>query len=379
MSDRLNCGPASAIRQSFSKEQLMLLLGEVIALALVATLAARWFDFDGALQVVLGFTVAYLVPKFVYSNRKIACSWGKWLLLVFATLLAIYTIHTINLCTRDFGFSFEEPNLHSDDGRYYSWALSNYDGRCGEPKLPFKGLPWIMLWLWRIFGVSIVWPLAMNYMFTLLAIVTTGKIAHRMLSHRFTSCDPAAIAATAMLMTSLLCFLISQGVRIQKEAACMLGIVMVGYGLAGLAQTAQGGKREKMRDFAVFVLGTVLLAMIRTNFAYFAMIGAAMMAFANKGANWKRGTVMAVTALAITLLFSILFAYSFGQQFRTVDGGDAMALAYKMGGAQTPYLAFIDDYYHYPEWERILLLPISGGVQYIIPFPWLYNHTGIAV
>ena len=379
MNDRLNSSSPGTLRQSFTKEQLMLLLGEVIALALVVTLAARWFDFDGALQVVLGFTVAYLVPKFVYSNSKIACSWGKWLLLIFATLLAIYTIHTIDLCTRASDFSFEEPNLHADDSRYYSWALSNYDGRCGEPKLPFKGLPWIMLWLWRFFGVSIVWPLAMNYMFTLLAIVTTGKIAHRMLSHRFDSCDPASIAATAMLMTSLLCFLISQGVRIQKEAGCMLGIVMVGYSLAGLAQTTQAGKREKMRDFAVFVLGTVLLAIIRTNFAYFAMIGAAMMAFANKGARWKRGTVMAVTALAITLLFSILFSYSFGQQFRTVDGGDAMALAYKIKGLQTPYLSFIGDYYHYPKWERILLLPISGGVQYIIPFPWLYEQDHLSI
>ena len=50
-----------------------------------------------------------------------------------------------------------------------------------------------------------------------------------------------------------------------------------------------------------------------------------------------------------------------------------MARAFKIGIVQQPYFTLIGDYYHYPEWKRLLLLPITAGVQYIIPFPWLYD------
>ena len=164
----------------------------------------------------------------------------------------------------------------------------------------------------------------------------------------------------------------TQNLRIQKEASCTIGITLVGYCLAGFAEERAPSKSDKHRDLACFVIGTLILALVRTNFAYFAMIGAAMMAFARHRAQWKRGTVLAVIALGITIVFSILFSYTFGQQYRTIDGGDAMALAFKADTVQQPFFSLIGDYYHLPEWKRILLLPVTAGVQYTIPFPWVY-------
>ena len=355
------------------KSGWLLMLGEVISLGIVATYTGRLFEFGDSCSIVLAFVVAYLISRFMYSQSKIACRWGQWLLLVVSTLLATYTIYSMKVYTSLPDFSLEMPNLQSDDGNYYSWALSHYDGRCGEPKIPFKGLPLLMLGLWKILGVSIVWPLALNFMFTMLSIVITGKIANRMLSHRFPTTQASTIAFISMLMVALLGFFMSQGVRIQKEAGCALGITMVGYSLAGMARVEKINRHDRLRDLTIFVVGTIILAMVRTNFAYFAMIGAAMMALAHKRTHWKHGTLMAVIALAITIVFSIIFSYSFGQQYRTVDGGDAMALAFKIGIVQQPYMSLIGDYYHYPEWIRLLLLPITAGVQYTIPFPWLYD------
>lgn len=370
--------PNKRLRQSLDKSSLVLMLGEVIALGLLVASVAGVYSAGESASIVLSLSVAYLIPRFIFTSSHQCCNWGKWMFLVVATLLALYVVYSIKNYTLHDDFTLEQPDLHSDDGRYYCWALSHYDGRCPEPKIPFKGLPLFMLGLWKIFGVSIVWPLALNYMFTLLSIVVTGKIADRLLSPRFPSHSPSTIASVTMLLVSLLGFFISQDVRIQKEAGCALGIVMVGYSLAGLSSLTLS-KREKTRDTIVFVLGTLILALVRTNFAYFAMIGAAMMAFAHKRLWWKRGALLSLTALAITVAFSILFSYSFGQQYRTVDGGDAMALAFKMGIVQQPYLAFIGDYYHYPEWERLLLLPITAGVQYIIPFPWLYDYSAVDI
>jgi len=367
------------IKENVSLRHWILVLGEILALALIAIMTSRYFATSDSVSIVLAFAVAYLIPRFIYSKSKIACNAGQWLLLVVATLLAAYTILSIKACTIDVGCPLDAPSLRSDDGGYYRWALAHYDSRCPEPKISFKGLPLFMLWLWKLLGVSIVWPLALNFMFTLTAIVFTGKTAARVLEHKMSNINTPLIAVCAMLMISLMGFFMSQGVRIQKEAACSLGITLVGYALAGMLSSGTISKREQYHDFAIFIVGCIVVALVRTSFAYFAMIGAAMMAFANHRAHWKQATIMCLFAVAITIIFSLIFSYTFGQQYRTVDGEDAMAKAFKIGLIQQPYITIIGDYYHYPEWIRILLLPVTGGVQYVIPFPWLYEGSVIDI
>lgn len=358
--------------------QWLLVTGEVVALGAVTAYTCCNFASSDALSIILAFAVAYLIPRFIYSRSKAACTWGQWWLLVVGALMAVYTIYSIKVCTQIPNFSLEEPNLHSDDGGYYSWALSNYDGRCPQPNVIYCGVSIVMLALWKVLGVSIVWPLALNFMCILLAIVTTGKIAHRLLSHHFTSTAPSAIVAWAMVMTSLLCFLVSQSVRIQKEAFCTLAIVVVGYSLAGMSLKNQS-KKAKRADMALFVAGTLLLAFVRTNFVYFIVMGAVMMAAARKGAQWKRGTLMAAFALAVTFLFNYIYNYTIEHQLVMLSGGEAMARDFKIGTAQLPYVILIGDYHFFPEWERLLLIPITTGVQYIIPFPWLYDYSHASI
>lgn len=370
---------APRIRLPFKAGSKLHVLGEMLALALLAAFAVRVFELRDAISITLSMAVAYLIPRLIYSHSRYWCRAGHWLLLAVGSLLAMYVVLSIKACTVDVEYTLEEPLLHSDSGSYYAWALSHYDGRCPEPKLPFKGLPLFMLWQWRVLGVSIAWPLALNYMFTMLTIVMTGKVACRMLCRKFTDVQPSTIATMAMLLVSFMGFLISQGLRIQKEAGCALGLLLVGYTLAGMASGETLTRSHRYRDIAIFVTGCLLMAMVRTNFVYFAVAGAIMMTFSNHRANWKTGTMLAVLAAVITVAFSIMFSYSFGQQYRTIDGGDAMALAYKTGVVQQPYANIIGDYYHYPEWKRLLLLPVTAGVQFVIPFPWLYDYSGATI
>ncbi len=370
---------AQRTKLSFSAGSMMHLLGEMLALAVMAIFSISIFELQDAISIVLSLAVAYLIPRFIYSRSHYWCRWGHWLLLTVGLLLALYVVFSIKVCTVDVGATLEEPQLHSDSGRYYAWALAHYDGRCQAPKLPFKGLPLLMLGLWKVLGVNVAWSLAMNYLFTMLAIVMTGKVACRMLNRKFEDIEPSTIAAVAMLMVSLLGFLISQGVRIQKESGCTLGLLLVGYTLAGMASGETLTKHDRYRDITIFVTGCLLLSLVRTNFVYFAIAGAVMMSFSNHRAQWKYGAALAVIAAVFTVTFSILFSYSFGQQYRTVDGGDAMTLAFKVGVVQQPYFAIIGDYYHYPEWIRMLLLPVTAGVQYVIPFPWLYDYSNASI
>ena len=352
----------------------LLALGEVIALGIGVALSASIFTASESLAIVLSMMVAYLVPRFVYSQSKLACRWGQWLLLIVATAMTVYVLFYLKSITIDTGETLEMPTMHNDDSKYYQWALANYDGRCPEPKVLYQGVPLIMLGLWKLFGVSVVWPVALNLMFTLLTIVLTGKIANRMLSNRFESINPSTVAAVAMLMVSLLGFLMSQGVRIQKEASCSFSFVLVGYALAGMSQPALS-KKEKNRDMLLFLLGTLLMSLVRTNFVYFFAIGAVMMAFANHCAQWKRCTLLAVLAFGFTFLFNFIFDYTIEHQYILINGGEAMARDFKIGTAQQPYVSLFGDYYYSHMWERILLLPLTMSVQYVIPFPWLYDYS----
>lgn len=355
-----------------------LALCEVVALGIVVAYTCHNFTFRESVDIVVAFSIAYLVPRLVYTRSKISCSCGHMLLVIVGTLLACYTIFSMKMWTSSQSFSLEMPNLVSDDGSYYSWALSHYDGRCGAPNIAYKGVSLIMLAMWRLLGVSIVWPLALNYMLALLSIVITGKIAHRLLSHRFTATSPSTIAFAAMLMASLLCFLISQTVRIQKEACCSFGFVMVGYSLAGMS-TLKLSKRERWLDVAAFVVGTAILALVRTNYVYFVVVGSAMKSLSNRGAHWKQGVLLTAFALVLTFAFNYAYNYTLEHQMVILGGGEAMARDFRIGQAQQPYLTLIGNYYFYPHWERLLLIPVTTGVQFIIPFPWLYDYSSSTV
>ena len=52
-------------KHPFSAGSMMHLLGEVLALALLAIYAIRIFEFSDAISVILSLAVAYLIPRFI--------------------------------------------------------------------------------------------------------------------------------------------------------------------------------------------------------------------------------------------------------------------------------------------------------------------------
>ena len=365
-------------KKRLNNNGLLLLFGEVIAMGLVGTYSATHFSFADSMSIVLAFAVAYLVPRFIYSFSKNSCRWGQWMFLVVATAMAFYAVYSLMSYTPTPDYSLEAPFLTDDSEDYYCWALSHYDGRCPLPDVIYFGLPIIILGQWKLFGVSVVWPVALSFMCILLTMVMTGKIASRLLSHRFPSTNPSNIVASAMFMVAMLGFFVAQGMRIQKECYCALGFALVGYAFAGMS-FATLDKKEKRRDMVLFLFGTLIVAFVRTNFVYFIFVGAVMMSFAGKRVHFRRGVLMAIIALATTFLFNYIYSYTFEHQLILLDGGNAMADDFELGATQQPYRHIIGDYYFYPKWKRLLMLPITMGVQYIIPFPWVYDFNDTTI
>lgn len=348
------------------------LLVELAAFAVLAAVSLHLFAWADALSLTAALLVAYAVPRVAYCSRPWATTSGRW---VFAALgvgmaaLAVLTVWDITLAV---GHTLQEPSLHADDHRYYTWALHHYDGRCQEPEVAFPGLPLVMLWSWRLLGVSVVWPLAMNVMFTLLTVVVAAATTRRLLQGLVEQ-RGEWIATLALCLTATLFYFVSQGLRVQKEAMVYLSVAVMGYVLAGLNPRSPERARPAWRDATLWTAACVMLALARTTYLYFALLGLAVMAAACWRGQWRRLAVMAGVCVAAFVLGNHLASYSIDRHVSIVGGGYHMQQAFMFKGAQQPYLDLIGDYFMYPVWKRLLILPLACCVQFIIPFPWLYN------
>lgn len=333
----------------------------------IALLVFRRCD---AWSVVCSFAVAYLVPRFLMVRCGGASALSRVALMLSAILVMTYAMRYIWNVSSPEGYSTASPLLQFDDNKIFAWALSNYNGEDFNRKLNFPGLSIVTLGLWKMLGVSIVWPVAMNVMLTLVSVVVTGATASRLIAtERFSR---EAICGIAMFLTSLLCFYLSQGGLLLKEALCYAAMAIAAYGLAGMSN-GWSTRSSMLRDSAFIVFGAFLMAFARTSFAYFIAIGCVVCGARHWRNHWKAAALLTLVCIAITLSLSMAYFYSFAQQYRTVAGEGAMPNIYIAGSNQQPFKMMVGDYFHCPVWKRVLLLPLTVAVQGAIPFPWVYD------
>ena len=246
------------------------LLVEVVAFGVLGLVLTRCFEFGDALAILLAMTVAYLVPRFAFMATHCWSRAGSWVLMAESLMIISFAVLNLWDWSVGSGSTLAAPCINSDDSCYYNWALHHYDGSCPEPPMTFKGLPVTILLLWKVLGVSVVWPIALNVMMLLLSIVVTGATAVRIVGDRVES-SRGTIALIAMVMTSLLGFYVSQGIRVQKEAGLYLGVMLMAYALARMTKKQADGKMWK--DIVAFTAGALILAFFRSNMLYFMAIG----------------------------------------------------------------------------------------------------------
>lgn len=346
------------------------LLVEVVAFGVLGLVLTRCFEFGDALAILLAMTVAYLVPRFAFMATHCWSRAGSWVLMAASLMIISFAVLNLWDWSVGSGSTLAAPCINSDDSCYYNWALHHYDGSCPEPPMTFKGLPVTILLLWKVLGVSVVWPIALNVMMLLLSIVVTGATAVRIVGDRVGS-SRGTIALIAMVMTSLLGFYVSQGIRVQKEAELYLGVMLMAYALARMTKKQADGKTWK--DIVAFTAGALILAFFRSNMLYFMAIGIGVMLIGNWREHWRYGmTLLAVCVAAFTLGF-YCSSYTMLQQMNIVTGGGSMNDVFMQTPSQSSYRSIIGNYFSYPVWKRVLMLPVTAAVQYVIPFPWVYE------
>ena len=344
---------------------MLLLLAEVIAVAALAIVSTRHFGVADGLCISASYLVAYLVPLFVLKRSRGTSIAAQAVLLAIAIFMSIVAYDCLVSWSAPEGYSLQRPNLDGDAREYYKWALHVYEGVPNdEPGDMFLGFQLMMLGLWKVFGLSVIWPQAMNMMFTMLSVVLTGLMTRRVLAHRVTA-SPRTLVLSAMALMCLLLFYLTSGVTILKEGGTFLSITMGGYALSSMV-TVDEERQHLWWDICVLVLACLLMAFVRTTFLYFLALGILVMTVS----NWRRDWVLSVCMLALIfglfVLSNYFVPYSFARHVEIVDGGWNMERTFNLFYSKSIF----GFYFLYSPWHRLLFLPVTMGLQFILPLPF---------
>lgn len=350
-----------------TRQEIRLGIVETAIAVCISCMPLLTFSLETAMPVCVSFAIAYFLPR-VLILRRGAGALSRFALLMAFALVASYAIYYLWTVSDAAGATFANPKMRFDDARIFRWAQSWHNGNAKYPKMNFPGLSLLTAWLWSVLGVSIVWPVALNVSLTVASVAITGVTARRLLVLGRWGREGAQ--AVAMLFTAMLCFYLSQGGLLLKEALCYFGMSLGGYGLAGLSRGWDGDRSRQIRDCVAIVLGATVMAATRTSFAYFITLGIAVCGIGQLRRHWALVVALCVVTVAITLALGSVYIYSIEQQYRTVTGQGYMPLLYLVGDSQHAYQVWLGDYFSYPLWRRVLLLPVTVSVQGAVPFPW---------
>lgn len=356
------------MKNGFTLPKLVLLLVQVITFAVIAVTATGQYGMADGIRITVAYLGAYLVPCVVLSKARGSSMAAHVVLLLLAMLLFYINFSRLALWTAPHGYSLQYPYVRGDSRHYYKWALYKYLGRSEDVVMIYPGFPMLMLGLWKVLGLNVVWPQAMNTMFVMLSVVLTGMTTRRLLSHRV-AVSSRGLLGGAMVLMCLFTYYIVINTTILKEGSVCMSMTMAGFALSSMAACDEE-RRRHWRDILLLVLAGVLLALVRTTYLYFIMIGIILMAVP----HWRRDWIMALSMLLVMVLLlglgDYFSAYSFDRHAEIAGGGWNMQQTYIIGDTQRFYRNFLDYYFLYSVWHKAILLPVTMAVQFLIPFPW---------
>lgn len=349
-----------------------------IALSLIAIVIAaitvNTFGMADGATIVASLAIACVIPWLV--GRR--CSWWSptctALLALISVVLATNAVVELWNCTLHYNHAFDNPCLGLDSTKYFNWALSNYDGRCPEPKTAFIGYPLMVCGLFYLFGANIIWPVALNVMLTLFAVIMTSSLAV-MITRNRTNVKASTIAALAMGLTSLHGFFLFHSGEVLKEPTMYIAMILVAMTFVHILQAPES-RNNSIKWCLLYAVVCLVLAAVRARFINFVAIGVIFMAITLWRTHRRTLLAMSIITLAAWYVGVIMStSNSLHNQISIVSGGVAMSKTFgDVDGIQYEYFKVLNGYFCLEAWKKILLLPVSTGTQYIIPLPWSIDN-----
>lgn len=303
---------------------------------------------------------------FAYRFSRGASPKGEALLSIVGAILICGAAINIKMFCLDSGGTFEMPVfMNFDSKRLYNAALQLFNGQIVTENMPYLGVPAITAAIWKITGVSVFVPMLASVNLTLAAIAITSVIAQNVL-------HSDKLALLSMAICSVCCYYVGCGMLILKEPYIYFGVALI------LLSTAELSRHDSKRQILLFIIGTILLASCRTGVLYYFAITIPL--FCNRK-NWKRVSISMCILVAGIVIGNIMSSHPADLYFHaSLQGGNSFD-DYLQDPNHSTYNSIFSQYYTLPSWLKAVLLPITCGIQYLVPFPfdftkyWQFGYT----
>jgi hypothetical protein len=181
-------------------------------------------------------------------------------------------------------------------------------------------------------------------------------------------------------MTLAICYLLSTGAILLKDAGICLSMALIAYGLTIFNRppaTAKG--RHSL--WGAFILGIIGLATFRLRSLALIVIAIAVI-IPWRHCTWaliRRAAIMLASIAVIWTAFAIVLNIAWDSYQLSL--GLSVIESHFPGiftSGEHPQHLYHDnlfsDYYSSPTWYRLIWLPLNTAVMYLIPFPWDFSR-----
>lgn len=332
---------------------------------------------QSGIQLLFGSILLWGMVSVAYYNSG-KHSIAGWSTLLIATAILISGIifnleHFSNIYYDALDGKYTSPQINGltnpDSMRYWNDALYHFSGGSeGSPTwFHQQGYGLIISLIWQLCGKSIVYPLLLNALLILLAIILSGKIAMRLIG------DNKETMTVAMVMTASICYFLNSGTVILKEAPLCFAFALSLYGLTLIVKPAEKS-RERFMLWASIVTGLSLVALLRYTSVLYLIIAIPFLVIKRHSRTFDiiAASTICLMAFFIARLIITVHASSFSESDIILGNGLNDNFFYD-NPQHVAYNTIMNGYFDYPWWKKIALLPVTATVQFFVPLPWGFD------
>lgn len=276
-----------------------------------------------------------------------------------AALSLCALIVNINYFTVAAGADAAHPILLNGDARRdWSWGCTLAFGT-PDPYGTLREFAFVVAGLLSLFGRSITGPIMFCWLCYVATLPLIGAIAARLTSDR-------RIATVAVALAALSGYLFAQSGILIKDCPVALCFAVAAF---VFARWSAGDSLRKPGGWVLLGAAMVLLAMMRVN----GPLMLALVAGAFCITDFRRLSVptLIIAAFAATVSFGVnnLVLDSPLDAVRTLNAKPETDIVLS-SAATAPLDNIIGDYTAMAPWRKLLWLPLTAAVQFLLPFPW---------
>ena len=319
-----------------------------------------------------GIMLVWLITAGVYKLTRTTSVYG-WIVLTLATIiLSVGIILNLNY------FSAIEASqiangvydnnglLNPDSLKYWldgTFHYTNGEEGC-ETSTHQQGYGLMLSWLWILTGKSLFASLSLNALFILLTIILSGVICRRFIGENKHS------SVIAMALTASICYFLNSGTLLLKEAPLSFAMALAILGISKLCIKPTSTKSDALL-WVSLVGGIIFTAFIRLNFVIYLLL-ATIMFYRRKTTSLHEWTFIASLCIVVWVGAKILIL-NIGESSSDIGivTGYGLNNSFFFDSPQhSTFNSIFEGYFDFPIWKKVLLLPITVVVQFLIPFPW---------